>query len=288
VAQSPTDDRLTPYRSEEADQLPVGLQLAWRLRVLIATGRLLPGDRLPSVRALADRSGVNVNTVRTVYAKLEDEGLVASHHGLGTFVGAAATPAPELERIAAEAIERAREAGLDPRELAMTTMVCATLPAGLSDADLPAEPVPIAAPDPEQASDTRAVRRTLREQIARLEGELSGYQHELARSEPPSGRGDQAHVASVEELERTRDALLRRLGEARDEAATQGQRERGARARLDAMVADPAGRKWDRVTASELGEPGCATYSVEPAAGPLGALMRWWRVKVSSGCPLSP
>src|SRR6266516_7155783 len=129
-----------PFRANPGDEVPLGLQLSWRLRALIATGRLLPGDRLPSVRALADWSGVNVNTVRSVYAKLEDEGLAATHHGLGTFVGAAVAPAPELERIAADAIERAREAGLDPRELAVTAMVCAMLPAGLAEAELPAEP----------------------------------------------------------------------------------------------------------------------------------------------------
>src|SRR3954451_24868902 len=104
-----------PFRTDPNDEVPVGLQLAWRLRALIASGRLLPGDRLPSVRALADWSGVNVNTVRAVYAKLEDEGLTVTHHGQGTFVGAGAAPSPELERIAAEALDRAREAGLDPR-----------------------------------------------------------------------------------------------------------------------------------------------------------------------------
>src|SRR5256885_14127095 len=107
-----------PFRTDPNDEVPVGLQLVWRLRALIATGRLLPGDRLPSVRALAEWSGVNVNTVRAVYAKLEDERLVVTHHGQGTFVGGGAAPSPELERIAAEALDRARGAGPRPRELA--------------------------------------------------------------------------------------------------------------------------------------------------------------------------
>src|SRR2546422_9124654 len=92
-----------PFRANPGDEVPVGLQLVWRMRALIATGRLLPGDRLPSVRALAEWSGVNVNTVRAVYAKLEDERLVVTHHGLGTFVGVGTTPSPELERIAGDA-----------------------------------------------------------------------------------------------------------------------------------------------------------------------------------------
>src|SRR5262245_10489295 len=272
-----------PFRVDPADEIPVGLQLAWRLRALIASGRLLPGDRLPSVRVLAEWSGVNVNTVRAVYARLEDEGLTVTHHGLGTFVGGGAAPSPELERIVAEALDRARDAGLDPRELATVAMACATLPEGLDEAELP---VPDQAPpDPAAASDTRAIRRTLREQIARLEAELASYQEELPRQEPPSGRGEAAHVAGVAELEATRDALLARLAEARGEAEHRDRRRAGARARLDAMVAEPASRKWDAVSAGELGEPGCTTYSVAPTAGPLGALMRWWRVKVSSGCP---
>jgi hypothetical protein len=224
---------------------------------------------------------VNVNTVRSVYAKLEEQGIVVTRHGLGTFVGSAAAPSPELERIASDAIERAREAGLDPRDLAEVTMVCASLPEGPDEGAGSEEQLP----DPTAASDTGQVRRTLREQIARLEAELASYTLDLPRAEPPSGRGEMAHIAGVAELEATRDALLRRLSEAREEAASADRRRHGARARLDAMVADPRGRKWDRVSAAELGEPGCTTYSVAPAAGPLGALMRWWRVKVSSGCP---
>lgn len=277
-----TSPGAAPFHCDPDDEVPVGLQLSWRLRALIAGGRLLPGDQLPSVRVMAEWSDVNVNTVRSVYARLEEEGLVVTRHGLGTFVGAGAAPSPELERIAADALDRAREAGLSPRELATMAMTVATLPPGFDESASPPEEMP----DPAAASDSRAVRRTLREQIARLEAELASYHQELPRSEPPSGRGGAAHIAGVTELEATRDGLLDRLAEARGEAERRDRARAGARARLDAMVADPAARKWDEVRAAELGEPGCTTYSVSPAAGPLGALMRWWRVKVSSGCPL--
>src|SRR3712207_8377593 len=46
--------------------------------------RLRPGEQLPSVRRLAEVAGVNVNTVRTVYERLEGEGFVATHNGRGT------------------------------------------------------------------------------------------------------------------------------------------------------------------------------------------------------------
>src|SRR3954466_13284279 len=79
----------------EAD-LPVGMQLAWRIRGMVALGALRPGDRLPSVRELADFSGVNVNTARAVYAGLEEEGVLTSQHGRGTFVSDSAAAGPDV------------------------------------------------------------------------------------------------------------------------------------------------------------------------------------------------
>ena len=66
--------------------VPVGTQLAWQIQALITEGRLQPGEQLPSVRRLAEVAGVNVNTVRSVYDRLEGEGFVHTHHGRGTFV----------------------------------------------------------------------------------------------------------------------------------------------------------------------------------------------------------
>src|SRR3954449_3292897 len=76
-------------RVDRGGEVPVGTQLAWRLRELVSAGRLRPGDRLPSVRELAIEVGVNVNTVRSVYGRLENEGLVSSEQGRGTFVAGA-------------------------------------------------------------------------------------------------------------------------------------------------------------------------------------------------------
>jgi len=84
-------------RVDRASAVPLGTQLADQIRVAVADGRLGEGDRLPSVRELAERAGVNVNTVRAVYARLEADGIVRSEHGRGTFVaGASATSRREL------------------------------------------------------------------------------------------------------------------------------------------------------------------------------------------------
>ena len=84
-----------------------GAQLAARIRAALRDGTLSAGDRLPSVRVLADAAGVNVNTARAVYARLESEGLVRSEQGRGTFVAGArerrAATRRELRRQIAQA-----------------------------------------------------------------------------------------------------------------------------------------------------------------------------------------
>jgi len=132
VAQlTPTDPN--PFATDPGDELPVGLQLTWRLRALIATGRLAAGERLPSFRRLSGWAGVNVNTVRAVYAGLEREGLVVSRQGQGTFVADGIEPASQLEEIATDALRRAQEAGLSPRELAIVASACASMPGPLDE-----------------------------------------------------------------------------------------------------------------------------------------------------------
>ena len=80
----------THFPLDRGSGVPLGVQLAGKLGEAIQTGELSPGDQLPSVRAMATLAGVNVNTVRTVYGRLEQQGLLSSEHGRGTFVRAPA------------------------------------------------------------------------------------------------------------------------------------------------------------------------------------------------------
>src|SRR5215217_4807867 len=282
MAQLPGPDTPAPLDQApdlaRADDLPLGAQLAWRLRVLIASGQLGPGDRLPGVRELATGTGVNVNTARAVYHRLMEEGLIASRHGLGTFVAEDAPSSPDLERLAAEAVDSARESGVDPRELAR-----AIYSAG---ADVPTEQREAGVPPVE--TDERVGRQELRRQIARLEAQLAPYPADARKPGEPTHPllRPKGHVPDMAELEEIRDDLIKRLDRARAAEARRSDRQRRARARLEEMAADPAAHKWEAVGSEELGEPGCGTWEVQPKWGPVGALMNWWRVKVSSGCPL--
>src|SRR6478735_1926687 len=73
------------------DATPIYAQLERGLRASIATGRLNPGDQLPTVRQLAVELRVNANTVARVYAELERAGVIETRRGVGSFISA--TPA---------------------------------------------------------------------------------------------------------------------------------------------------------------------------------------------------
>jgi GntR family transcriptional regulator len=241
----------SPFAVDPDDDLPVGLQLTLRLRALIATGRLAAGERLPSVRRLAEWAGVNLNTVRAVYAALEDEGLVATQHGRGTFVAAGVRTAPELEEIATEAIRRARAAGLSARELAEVTLVCAAIPGdALGDADVPVAPAGIDTAEAEAIG----IRKELRRQIGVLERDLAAFARFIPADMPTAPRVTSAHVAGVEELEQTRDTLVAQLSEARRAA--------------ERRAAEEARRRAGEESARDAEE-----------AGPLARAMGWWRQK---------
>jgi GntR family transcriptional regulator len=74
------------FQIDRASPLPVYVQLAEQIRLLIHRGALGPGDPLPTVRELAVALGLNANTVARVYRDLQQEGLLRLERGLGTSV----------------------------------------------------------------------------------------------------------------------------------------------------------------------------------------------------------
>ncbi len=66
--------------------IPLIQQLRDQFTWLIVSGKLNPGDRLPSVRFLAKQLSININTVRNSYQLLEQDNLVETKHGTGTIV----------------------------------------------------------------------------------------------------------------------------------------------------------------------------------------------------------
>jgi DNA-binding transcriptional regulator YhcF (GntR family) len=89
-------------------------QVRAQLAGLIGAGRLLPGERLPTVRALAADLGLAVNTVARAYKELEAAGLVETRRRAGTVVASGAHTADvAVSALATKYALAAREAGLD-------------------------------------------------------------------------------------------------------------------------------------------------------------------------------
>ncbi len=141
-----------------------------------------------------------------------------------------------------------------------------------------------------QERDERLARAELRRQIGRLEHRLS----RLVVAAFPRLEID-ARVAAVSatpralglgELERVRDELAERIGQAELSLKRRTELETSNRRLLEQMLADPAKHKGLRISRADVGEPGCGGWLSQPRLGMLGMLMGWWRVKVSSGCPL--
>jgi GntR family transcriptional regulator len=73
-------------RVDPASPEPLFAQLVAAVKRAVATGRMKPGDKLPSVRELAADLTINPNTIAKAYQALESEGVTVSRHGSGTFV----------------------------------------------------------------------------------------------------------------------------------------------------------------------------------------------------------
>jgi DNA-binding transcriptional regulator YhcF (GntR family) len=194
-------------------EVPIGLQLGWALCARIHDGEFRPGQRLPGLRDMAEASGLNVNTVRAVYQRLEQKGLLESQQGSGTFVASTATlPQPSaVGTIAADAAREAEAIGVDPRDVAAALYVA-----------MPHEPPTRSArgstagetADTTDDEDAPARRRSLRAQIATLEraiGEIEAEYPGVAPRPAATRGGGGPTLLSAEELERVRSGLVHRL-----------------------------------------------------------------------------
>jgi len=146
-------------------------------------------------------------------------------------------------------------------------------------------------PAPSTLPDERAARRTLLDQVARLENELSQlFCSTWPRTDMPrplvAGRGG-PRLLSLGELEELRDELADRVSDSRRALSDRTWVEEQNRRLIEQMLLAPERYKWVRVSHEDIGEPGCRHWHVRPRWSFIGMLMGWWRVVISSGCPLA-
>ena len=80
------DPALFAIGIDARSEVPLHRQMFQQMRTLILSGRLRPGQRLPSTRTLAKEIGVSRNTVGAAFDQLHAEGAIEARVGAGTFV----------------------------------------------------------------------------------------------------------------------------------------------------------------------------------------------------------
>jgi hypothetical protein len=138
-------------------------------------------------------------------------------------------------------------------------------------------------------ADEALARGALRDQIARLEAELG--QLVVSNRPPRAGASDVRprgpQLLSLGVLERARDELADEVATVRRAIDERGRAEEEARTLREEMLLEPERHRHVRVSNADMGDPGCTEWQVSPSFGLLGKLMNWWRVRISSGCPLA-
>ncbi len=88
--------------------IPIYTQIVDRVEHLIATGVLEPGGQLPTVRQLAAELRVNFNTIARAYRILDENGVISTQQGRGTYVLEPPPPerAANLRKEAIDALTR--------------------------------------------------------------------------------------------------------------------------------------------------------------------------------------
>jgi hypothetical protein len=142
------------------------------------------------------------------------------------------------------------------------------------------------------AAAEAAARRTLRAQIALLESELARvfvtvFEMRIGPPAAAAAAGGVPRMLDLGELELVRDELAGRLHEARAQLTAGAAEQARKRELLARMQLEPGRHRFTRISCRELGEPGCGAWQVRPRLGLVGMLMGWWRVTLSSGCPLA-
>jgi len=108
------------FRSKE----PIYRQIVNQIQDRLGSGELEPGQQLPTVRQLAAELGVNFNTVARAYRLLDEQGVISTQHGRGTFaLGRRSGARPrrsQLERLARVFAREAARLGFRPEQVAET------------------------------------------------------------------------------------------------------------------------------------------------------------------------
>ena len=104
--------------------VPIYMQLVDRIKQMVVSGQLQPGQQLPTMRQLAADLRINYNTVGRAYAILDQEGVISTQQGRGTFIASRLSEEQiqrmrldKLGSMIGQVIEEALVLGYSPQEI---------------------------------------------------------------------------------------------------------------------------------------------------------------------------
>jgi len=102
---------------------PIYRQIIQQIEYAILSGRMQPGDRLPTIRSLAVELKTNPNTIAKAYNELEIRGILATQVGSGTYISDKKPVIEEdslkrkIREVAGKFMQEMRDLGVEKKEL---------------------------------------------------------------------------------------------------------------------------------------------------------------------------
>jgi len=111
------------FTLDNANGAPIYRQIIQQIEYAILSGRMKPGDRLPTIRSLAVELKTNPNTIARAYSELEIRGILATQVGSGTYI-ADKKPVVEddslnrkIREVLSRFVQEMRDLGVEKREM---------------------------------------------------------------------------------------------------------------------------------------------------------------------------
>jgi GntR family transcriptional regulator len=111
------------FSLDQASGVPVYRQIIQQIEYAILSGRMRPGDRLPTIRTLAVDLKTNPNTIAKAYGELEIRGILATQVGCGTFISDKRPAAEDdglnrkIREVLAKFVQEMNNLGIEKKEL---------------------------------------------------------------------------------------------------------------------------------------------------------------------------
>ena len=111
------------FSLDQSDGAPIYRQIIQQIEYAILSGRMRPGDKLPTIRSLAVELKTNPNTIAKAYGELEIRGILATQVGSGTYIAdkkpviADNSLNEKIRELVSRFIRDMRDLGVEKREL---------------------------------------------------------------------------------------------------------------------------------------------------------------------------